>query len=246
MHIPISNNFLPTLSSDQMQEVDRLMTEDFNIQLIQMMENAGRSLARLAQSRFLSKRAKLAKVTILAGTGGNGGGAFVCARHLRNFGADVTVYLTKEPPHYSPIPSMQLEILQKMDIPCFYAEMISIHPERSLIIDGIIGYSLKGEPSGTPASLIKWANSQSSPILSLDVPSGFDSYTGKASDICIKASATMTLALPKLGLYNKGNANAVGELYLADISVPPELFQRLSPPLIIGNLFEKSEIIQLK
>ena len=41
------------LTTDQMIEVDRLMTDVLEIKLIQMMENAGRNLARLCVQRFL-------------------------------------------------------------------------------------------------------------------------------------------------------------------------------------------------
>ena len=44
---------LDFLTTDQMIEVDRLMTDVLEIQLIQMMENAGRNLARLCVQRFL-------------------------------------------------------------------------------------------------------------------------------------------------------------------------------------------------
>jgi NAD(P)H-hydrate epimerase len=53
---------VPTLTTDQMREVDRAMVEDLHIELIQMMENAGRSLAELALARFAP-----VTVTVLAG-----------------------------------------------------------------------------------------------------------------------------------------------------------------------------------
>ncbi|NIM09211.1 MAG: NAD(P)H-hydrate epimerase, partial [Planctomycetales bacterium] len=55
---------------------------DYRIDLIQMMENAGRNLAHLARSRFLGGDPQGKRVAVLAGTGGNGGGALVCARRL--------------------------------------------------------------------------------------------------------------------------------------------------------------------
>ena len=36
---------VPSITTDQMREVDRLMIEEFGIVLLQMMENAGRNLA---------------------------------------------------------------------------------------------------------------------------------------------------------------------------------------------------------
>ena len=50
LHSPIGQ--VPDLTTEQMVEVDRAMIEDYGIELIQMMENAGRNLAHLARLRF--------------------------------------------------------------------------------------------------------------------------------------------------------------------------------------------------
>ena len=46
---------IPAITTDQMREVDRLMVEVYGIELIQMMENAGRHLASLARQLFLTQ-----------------------------------------------------------------------------------------------------------------------------------------------------------------------------------------------
>ncbi len=83
---------LPWLSVEQMRKVDRLMMNEFGITLERMMENAGRSLARLAR-HLLGGDASGRHVRVLAGTGGNGGGGLVAARHLSVAGARVDVWL---------------------------------------------------------------------------------------------------------------------------------------------------------
>lgn len=80
-----------------------------------------------------------------------------------------------------------------------------------LIIDGIIGYSLEGNPRGAAAEMIRWANEQRSPILALDAPSGVDTTTGRVFEPAISATATMTLGLPKEGLRGPGVEAQVGE-----------------------------------
>jgi NAD(P)H-hydrate epimerase len=80
---------VPWITTDQMIEVDRAMMEDYSIVLLQMMENAGRCLAILARRRFLQDSPKGRTVWVLAGTGGNGGGALACARRLACWQADV-------------------------------------------------------------------------------------------------------------------------------------------------------------
>ncbi|NBC00709.1 MAG: hypothetical protein GVY15_07600, partial [Bacteroidetes bacterium] len=53
IHMPDEDYDLPTLTTAQMREVDRLMVDTYGIALLQMMEHAGRHLAHLARHRFL-------------------------------------------------------------------------------------------------------------------------------------------------------------------------------------------------
>lgn len=205
---------LPAVTASQMAEVDRIMIEDLDIRLLQMMENAGRNLAALAIHRFEPQR-----VIVLAGPGGNGGGGITAARHLANRGVEVAVVLGQERAAMGEVPGHQLDIVERLGV------RISDEPEDGeVVIDALIGYSLRGEPRGHIADLIRWALSQLAPVLALDTPSGLDVTSGRAADPCIAAAATMTLAMPKTGLLT---APQVGELYLADISVPPLVYEQM-------------------
>ena len=243
---PIYPGNIPYLTTEQMVEVDRAMMHDYKIELIQMMENAGRNLAHLARARFLDGDPRGKLIVVLAGTGGNCGGALVCARHLQNYGADVKVFTTKIGPDFTPIPAHQLAILHRMHVSVTLADSITSAKRPDLIVDGVIGYSLKGAPRGTAGNLIRWANGQDSPILSLDAPSGVDTTTGTVFDPAIKATATMTLALPKEGLRTLGVDQQVGELYLADISVPPGLYAEPALAVEVGHIFAQNDIIRLR
>ena len=245
MTIPIYEGEVPSLTTDQMIEVDRAMMQDMRIELIQMMENAGRHLAHLARVRFFDGDPRGKTVVVLAGTGGNGGGALVCARRLHTWGAHVQIILTHPPANFTPVPAHQLDIVQRMNIPVAEAGALAQVQSPQLIMDGLIGYRLKGAPLGTVADLIRWANAQAAPILALDVPSGVDGTSGTVFDPAIRATATMTLALPKAGLRAPGARAQVGELYLADIGVPPTLYAEPALSLHVGALFAESEILRL-
>lgn len=224
---------LPALSTEQMREVDRLMIEEYRIELLQMMENAGRNLALLAR-QLLDGDIADRPVVVLAGRGNNGGGGLVAARHLLNWGAWVQVVLVHQPGQFQDVPGHQLQILRRMDAPLAWAEEGWELPPADLVIDAVIGYGLRGDPRGKARDLIRLANSSVAPILSLDAPSGLDTASGQLFDPHMRAAATMTLALPKTGLLAVAAQAAVGQLYLADISVPPGLYERLGldvPPL---------------
>ena len=225
----VSRSAVPALTTEQMRAVDRAMVEDLHIELVQMMENAGRNLAELAITRFSPT-----SVTVLAGPGGNGGGGMVAARHLANRDCQVQVVLS-EPDRLTPVPAHQADILTRMGI-----TIASRAPTADLVVDALIGYSLRGDPAGTAAQLITRANGQAAPVLALDTPSGLDLTTGTAGSPTVGASATLTLALPKIGLLD---APSAGELYLADISVPPLVYQRMG--ITVPPLFRQSSLLQI-
>lgn len=236
---------VPRLTTDQMIEVDRLMIEEYHIELIQMMENAGRCLALVAVEEFLQVELKDKKVIVLAGTGGNGGGALVCARRLHNLGCEVRVYLSAAG-KMTPVPGHQLLIIRSMGLAVHPAEDLTSEGNADLIIDGIVGYSIKGDPRGKVKDMIEWANAQDVPVLALDTPSGLDLTTGTVHKPTVKATATLTLALPKHGLFERDAVPNVGELYLGNISVPPALYSAPTIGLSVSDqLFVASDVILL-
>ena len=115
-----------------------------------------------------------------------------------------------------------------------------------MIVDALIGYGLVGQPRDPIAEWIDRANAAARPILSLDAPSGLDTTTGATSSRSIRATATLTLALPKIGLTTPTAKARVGKLYVADISVPPELYARPSLGLTVGPIFADDSIIRVE
>ncbi len=246
MSLPEAEPTLPWLTTEQMIEVDRLMIEEYRIGLVQMMENAGRGLALLARDRFLDGNPAGRRVIALAGPGGNGGGALVAARRLRGWGADVEVALATAPEAFTPVPAHQLDIVRRLGVPVHSADQVDGLGPADLVLDGVIGYSLRGAPRDGAATLVQWAQAQAAPILALDAPSGLDTTTGIIHEPAIRATATLTLALPKEGLRHPGAVPHVGELYLADISVPPSLYAEPSLGLEVGALFARSDVLRLR
>ena len=117
--------------------------------------------------------------------------------------------------------------------------------EFDLVVDAVIGYGLSGPPREESAHLIDLANELNSPILSLDTPSGVDTATGVIHEPAVRAAATLTLALPKEGLRSPQAARHVGELYLADIGVPPVVYAHQGLELDVGPLFRHSDILRV-
>lgn len=238
MNIEFQN--LPILTTYQMIEVDRLMIEEWGINLLQMMENAGRNFAELVR-RQMGGKVHGKKVAVLCGNGNNGGGGMTAARHLHNWCAGVEVILIGDEDRLKAVPAHQWRILQRIEITRSALDLSS----ADLILDAMLGYSSRGDPRQPIADWIHLANDSGRPILSLDSPSGLDTTTGIPGSPCIHASATLTLALPKTGLLAPAAKSFVGDLYLADIGVPPELYAAPSLGLEVKSPFSEDTIVKL-
>ena len=86
-------NAMHVLSAAEMQACDRATTERFRIPSIELMRNAAAAVAAFAREQFPRAR----RVTVLCGTGNNGGDGMMAARLLSEAGLEVTTLLLGEP-----------------------------------------------------------------------------------------------------------------------------------------------------
>jgi len=223
-------HIVPAVTAEQMREVDRVAMSEFGLGILQMMENAGRNLAENVRDML---DGATGEVTILAGAGGNGGGGLCCARHLHNRDFKVWVVLDRGAALLKGAAGNQLHILQRAGVrpaaPLYMkgseatlSQAQELIKKADIVVDALIGYSLRGAPRGRATELVELCNRHAARVLSLDVPSGLNATSGEAPGLVVRPERTLTLALPKTGLQH-----VPGELYLADIGIPPEVFHQL-------------------
>lgn len=240
---------VPSVDAATMTEVDRLAIEEFGVTLLQMMEQAGSHLAEVVRQE-LGGDLRGRSVVVAAGPGNNGAGGLAAARHLINRGASVRVVLARPALRMTSAVRHQLATLLAMRATCCVAtydlsdeELDAALALADMVVDAILGYNIHGEPRGEEERLVGFIARSGRPVVSLDIPTGVDPDSGTAEGAVIPATATMTLALPKLGLLAAAAAGRTGRLYLADIGLPAALYARLG--LDVGPLFATSRIIEL-
>lgn len=241
---------VPAVTAAQMAEIDRVAIEDHGIALEMLMENASRQVAAAARA-VLGGSVAGRRVAVLAGHGSNGGDGLGAARHLLNWGADVTCVVAGGPEWLRPTSRRQFDILASIASAPLAAALDEAEPAAGaafdeavagaeLVIDALLGYSASGVPRGPIAALIATAARATCPVLTIDVPSGMHPDTGAAPGAAVRASVTVTLALPKVGLLTPEAAPLVGQLLLADIGIPPGAYARFgidaSPVFRAGDL----------
>jgi NAD(P)H-hydrate epimerase len=111
--------------------------------------------------------------------------------------------------------------------------------DSAVVVDALIGYGLRGRPRDPAETLIDLLNQRDGSIVSLDVPSGVDATTGETPGAAVVPDRTVTLALPKIGL-----ADRTSPLYLADISVPHTVYDRLD--IEYENPFGRNAWVELE
>jgi len=210
---------VPAVDAAEMREVDRVAVEEVGLQLLQMMENAGRILAWHVRDLRDDH-----PVVVLAGNGGNGGGGMACARHLANREIPVRIVLDRDPEALSGAAATQFQVLDANSVPAASgAEALGPSDDDRLLVDALVGYGPSGDLRNPARSLVERANSGSDTVVSLDVPSGIDATTGETLGVAVTPDRTVTLALSKPGV-----DPTTGDIYLADIAIPETVYERVS------------------
>lgn len=230
---------LAYLTAEEMANADREAIEDCDIDVVALMENAGAATAQLSR-KMLGGNVKGRSVCCLVGRGNNGGDGLVAARHLHNWGAEVRVILAGERSDLRDVPARQMAIVDKMGIPVMGAG--AGLGDARLLVDALLGYGSRGSPREPVAGTIRRANESKVPVLAVDIPSGMDATTGEPGDPTMVAKATVTFGLPKTGFLNPKARPFVGELYLADISMPKQIYAALS---VTTRLFSRESLVRI-
>ena len=210
----------------------------------EMMENAGRTTA-LAIQRHIGARGK--RVLILVGPGNNGGDGLVAAHYLFEMGARVTCYLWKRSADHD----ANFERVNEDELPVLWSEeddgfatLRKLLADTDVVVDALLGVGVDRPIGGTLKELlavVREATHQSgastelaetmpskavSPaplVVAVDCPTGLNCDTGALDPAAVPADVTVTFAYPKEGLLLFPGAEAVGQLVVADIGIPPEM-----------------------
>ncbi len=208
-------------TASEMREIDRLAIEEHGIPSLLLMENAGAAVALRAEAVAGFDHSCF---VVLCGKGNNGGDGFVAARRLWNRGHHVECRLACDPDELKGDAKTNHELARRSGIPIVaFSSDGSDFAAADLIIDALLGTGFSGEPHGVIAEAIQAANASLLPIVAVDVPSGLDATSGRASEICVRATETVTFGLPKIGLAQYPGREMAGEITVADISLPRAL-----------------------
>ncbi len=213
---------------EEMKEIDRSSVEDYGIPETVLMENAGHRVAEAVED-FLGI-VKDKNICVLAGSGNNGGDAFVAARHLANAGARVKVFFAGNASHLTKSAEINRDIIKHMGL-----ELHTMEGDRSwdrlqvvlrfadLVVDGVMGTGFQGTLRMDIMKLVKLVNAAEKQVIAIDIATGVEADTGRVEGEAIQASCTVTFGVPKPGHLLCPGAEHTGKLIVDDIGIPSKL-----------------------
>jgi len=240
------------ISSKQMKEIDEKAIVEYSIPGIILMENAGIKMVEVIKN--IKKELKNLKVIIIVGKGNNGGDGLVIARHLINSEAMVDVFLLCKPKQFTKDATINFNILTKMKANIFklvkeedIERLMESMMDVDVIVDAIYGIGFKGSLDDFENMVVEMVNKNRASIVSVDISSGVEADTGKVYKNAIRANYTVTFSLPKIGQILGRGSEYVGELTIADISIPKNLLNdkslkmNLIDEVMIKNFLNKRD-----
>ena len=215
----------------EMQQMDQYTMEKLGLPGVVLMENAG---AKVVEEIFACAPCKYPKVAVLAGGGNNGGDGFVIARRLFDVGLEPSLCLLVNPERLKGDAKVHFDVYVNRGFPVFYFFENTIEVFRNeldqadVIVDAILGTGVNGPVRAPVDQVISMVNEYNRKIvISVDIPSGVSSDTGKAEGPAIKADKTITFVFPKKGFFLQDGPRYVGDWKAVDISVPPVIADEL-------------------
>jgi hydroxyethylthiazole kinase-like uncharacterized protein yjeF len=225
------------LNSAQMKEADRRTIDEIGIPSLVLMENAGRQAVAAMEAMYSDLLER--QIAVLCGRGNNGGDGFVVARTLVQRGIDVSVFLFGRVSEVRGDARTNLEILGRLGVTVVEvadSQAWELHFSEvsncTLIVDAIFGTGLNAPLTGLIESVVADVNASAIPVVSIDLPSGLSADSPDPIGPSIEAGLTVTLGAPKLPLVLPPGETRAGDIVIADIGIPGEIFESLDGPRV--------------
>jgi hydroxyethylthiazole kinase-like uncharacterized protein yjeF len=191
-----------------------------------LMQRAGLATARLALA--LAPHAQ--RWWIACGPGNNGGDGLEAALHLQAWGKTALVSWLGSP-EQAPADARASHARARAAGVQFVTEPPT---DCDAAIDALLGTGPKRAPEGRLAQWIAQLNALDVPVLAVDLPSGLDADTGRAWELCVRATHTLSLLTLKPGLYTGQGRDHSGEVWFDTLGVdtalhPPQALLNAAP-----------------
>lgn len=210
-------------SCNQMKKIEENAFER-GMSYLEMMENAGYECYKYIIRSILKDKNNT--VCVLCGKGKNGGDGYVIARYLEKNGVNVAVILAEGYPKATEAVHMLKTLPDYLIYDIHKSPEIAIDNIKKcdVIVDCIFGIGFKGETTGLTSELISNINMMKKTVVSIDIPSGLEGDSGKASGNAFEATYTLAVSCLKPVHVMKPSKDYCGNTVVIDIGFYKECY----------------------
>ncbi|KAL7663517.1 NAD(P)H-hydrate epimerase [[Candida] zeylanoides] len=185
-----------TLSAKAAASLDRDLMSTGAFSIDQLMELAGLAVAQAIYRQYPPTAAPT--LLVLVGPGNNGGDGLVASRHLKLWGYNPIIYYPKRPANdlYSRL-LVQLRDLEVAETDNVESHFDGTAARPSLIVDALFGFSFRPPIRSPFDDVVRFlATAELPPIVSVDIPSGWDVDAGPSAG-ALDPAMLVSLTAPK-------------------------------------------------
>ncbi len=213
------------LTAAQMRAIEEAAIASGEVTGLELMERAGKGVVEAIFEEWPEFAEAPQRAVVLCGPGNNGGDGFVVARLLRGQGWEVEVFLYGDPERLPPDAKANYERW------CELGEVKPLPngfwiPVAKIVVDALFGIGLKRTISKEISYSLsqQWKAKRAYRVVSVDLPSGLCSDSGKLLSVAGKADLTVTFYKPKNGHFLAEGPAATGKVVAVDIGLPVPKF----------------------
>src|SRR5437660_4263915 len=219
---------------DEMRNLEAQAEQKFGLTSQLLMENAGKSAAEIL-AEYIRRQHSLSELEmlVLVGPGNNGGDGLVMARHLERWGAHVSIYRWKE--QHLTVHGREIAAEDTA------AKLEDVIQHTSFVLDALLGTGRSRPLPDSMRTLLgrvgqEREQRQGLRIVAIDLPTGMNADTSEVDPGTIHSDITITLACPKQGFFFFPGRDYLGELYVGDIGLPPEMERNIQAEMLTDAL----------
>ena len=261
---PYHQNVQPVISAQQMREIDRLTTSDYQIPSLSLMQAAAQACFQAIASHFEGKLSGK-RAQVLCGRGNNGGDGAALAMELSRAGVKVDVILFGRIQEAKGDAQANLEVVARSVsaetnpsercpnltyVECegvgAWENVARLVPAYDFIVDALFGTGLTRPLEGIFLNVVRHlktlrhARAESATelplIVSVDLPSGLNADSANPIGEAVFADLTITFTAPKIANVVPPANNLNGKLVVANIGSPATLIDGAKPQLFVSEV----------
>jgi len=214
--------------AEQIRAMDRYAIDQLGIPGIELMRRAGMAAFAALRTHWPAVRT----LSVVCGSGNNGGDGYVMAHRALEEGLDVRVYAV------APLSTLRGDaLLACQDYQAAGGTIIEFVPAAfegaEVVVDALLGTGLDREVLGLYAEVIRAINRFDGGVIALDIPSGLHADSGCVMGVAVRAAVTVTFIGLKQGLFTGEGLEHCGEVVFDDLDTPAAVHHCVAPTALL-------------